>query len=1185
MKIRTSLALAAFAVGSSALAEITTDGTIGGGGSGQLIPSGNGFTYDITEDLGQRIDSNLFHSFDQFSLLVGESANFSGDPTIQHIIGRITGGVPSTLDGTLSSSIVGADVWLVNPAGLLLGPNAVLNVPGAVHLSTGESVQLSDQTEFTAALTAPPVTLTSSAPVAFGFVGQSPTGVEITGSTLQADTLTFSGGSITVTGADVTAGGIELAAGPFEAMTYTPLSGAQEATGDLAVSASTLTSLPGTDLVIQGGQITLAGVALRDESFGDTSPDIEIAGEDVVINDFFAQRLTTSAEPSGDIVVNAARTLDITNATLRTDSSGFGPTGSINLAGADSVDLTFTLVLTDSFFGNAGGINITGGDVLLSTGTVVTSSADLDGAPIGIAGTSVTLADLAGIRSETNDGQGAPIVIAGGLLDFDGTSNALTTMANGFGGRGGDIIITGGEFLAGADRISTLTTFGIAGNIFVLADAIDWQGTFAIAGSVLFGDLGNIIIQASQLDVTDGFISTDNASIQGGDIAIGAARAGFSNTTVAAVGRSFGNAGNVSLDVGDLRLSDFSSVSSRSQGFGLGGNIDVITTNLLVESQSTIGVDALDIESLGTIGDISINTSTGTVTGSSFITSSTASFVDAGDITVLADEIVFTDNSAILALSLSTGAGGAIDVNASSLTLEGSSNFSADALGSGRGGSVSVLADDVSISSSLISARTLGEGDGGDVSVNTSSLTMIDSDVSATTFHLGDAGDVTILVDDASLSDNSGILADTLGGGDAGDILVRGGSIVLDGRSFLTSTTSLINCSFCVGTDGTGGTVTAEFNDLTLLGSSVITSQTTTAGAGGDILLRGTTLLSDGGEIASNTLSTGDAGSIDIALVGGEFRATGGIVNSASSLSSDDAGSAGSVSISAHTTILGGAEVTVRTSSSNTANSVGQINLSADIDLVVTDGALVSATSAGAVAGGEVGIRSPRVIINNGATISTDATGLGDSGAVDIVADSLIDVSDAIVRTNASQSAGGDITLTTTGSTIALDTASLEASAGADGTGGNITLNTDNLILQSSGILAEADAGNGGQIDINSTLVLQGFESLISADSNTGNAGTISIAAPNDDVSAAVAPQNENVLSTPRIPEGPCAPARVQAGSIVLAGSGGSARWAEDAALAHYPPPSRETLAQASALDSRVSVMPPLSITCGYAAQ
>lgn len=149
----------------SVAAEIVTDGSMGAG----LIEL-DGSTYRIPEAVGQRVGANVFHSFRQFDVAAGETAWFSTQGDTRAIISRVTGGVPSRIDGTIRSLAPGADWVLLNPAGVWLGGQARVEVSGGFYLATADYLELADGGRFFAA--ADHASRFSSAPPkAFGFLG------------------------------------------------------------------------------------------------------------------------------------------------------------------------------------------------------------------------------------------------------------------------------------------------------------------------------------------------------------------------------------------------------------------------------------------------------------------------------------------------------------------------------------------------------------------------------------------------------------------------------------------------------------------------------------------------------------------------------------------------------------------------------------------------------------------------------------------------------------------------------------------------------------------------------------------------------------------------------------------------------------------------------------------------------
>jgi filamentous hemagglutinin family protein len=109
-------------------AEIITDGTLG---VQRDLP---GPDFQIEANLGQQVGGNLFHSFQDFNLQSHESATFSGPDSINMIFSRITGGNPSQIDGTIRSTIPHAELFFLNPAGIVFGEQARLDVQGGFHV-------------------------------------------------------------------------------------------------------------------------------------------------------------------------------------------------------------------------------------------------------------------------------------------------------------------------------------------------------------------------------------------------------------------------------------------------------------------------------------------------------------------------------------------------------------------------------------------------------------------------------------------------------------------------------------------------------------------------------------------------------------------------------------------------------------------------------------------------------------------------------------------------------------------------------------------------------------------------------------------------------------------------------------------------------------------------------------------
>src|SRR5262245_46215023 len=235
-------------------------------------PLGRPATYLITPELGEQHGGNLFHSFKSFGIGKDETATFTGpDPvdgpqSVSNVISRVTGPEASQIDGTLHSTIPGADVWLLNPSGVVFGAGAKVDVPGSFHAGTGDYVALADGARFTANPAQQGV-LTTAPPAAFGFLpGTHAEGLQVNGSALSVGpgkTLELAAGHLTLTGAQLLAPGGHVGL---------------EAQGEVALSQSLVDvgregDTPGT-IAIRGGQIVVErGSRVLAENESPVAPD------------------------------------------------------------------------------------------------------------------------------------------------------------------------------------------------------------------------------------------------------------------------------------------------------------------------------------------------------------------------------------------------------------------------------------------------------------------------------------------------------------------------------------------------------------------------------------------------------------------------------------------------------------------------------------------------------------------------------------------------------------------------------------------------------------------------------------------------------------------------------------------------------------------------------------------------
>ena len=138
--------------------------------------SGNNF--DILN--GIQKGNNLFHSFTEFSIPTGGSATFNNSTNVVNIINRVTGGNISNIDGIIKAN-GNANLFLINPSGIVFGENAALNIGGSFLGTTAESILFEDGFEFSAVNPQNEPLLTVSVPLGLQ-MGNNPGKIEVQGS-------------------------------------------------------------------------------------------------------------------------------------------------------------------------------------------------------------------------------------------------------------------------------------------------------------------------------------------------------------------------------------------------------------------------------------------------------------------------------------------------------------------------------------------------------------------------------------------------------------------------------------------------------------------------------------------------------------------------------------------------------------------------------------------------------------------------------------------------------------------------------------------------------------------------------------------------------------------------------------------------------------------------------------------
>jgi len=284
-------------------AQIVLDGTLG--------PSGalTGPNYEIKADLGKQAGNNLFHSFAQFNINTGEIAAFTGPDTVSNIISRVTGGNPSLIDGQLRSEIPGANLFLLNPGGIMFGPNSSLHINGSFYMSTADYLRLGQEGRFDTAYPENSV-LTTDPPSAFGFLTDKPSGIGVEGliNVSEGQTLSLTGGNIEIAGGQLTAqsGHIDIASVASPGELVSADSGFDtsdfEQQGEISLSGGAVLNVSGNragDIHIRGGRFFISdadSAAVSITGYADGGGiDIETGGDLSTAQGYSPKPLQTDA--------------------------------------------------------------------------------------------------------------------------------------------------------------------------------------------------------------------------------------------------------------------------------------------------------------------------------------------------------------------------------------------------------------------------------------------------------------------------------------------------------------------------------------------------------------------------------------------------------------------------------------------------------------------------------------------------------------------------------------------------------------------------------------------------------------------------------------------------------------------------------------------------------------------------
>lgn len=629
-----------------------------------VIPSRN----TIRIEGGTRVGPNLFHSFDEFSVRTGTSAFFNNVPEIRNIFSRVTGGKISNIDGLIGANGA-ASLFLINPSGIVFGPNARLDIGGSFIGTSASSIEFINGSEFSAANPQTGSLLTINIPIGLSF-RENPGSIRVIGighgvtadnlllfplnrgnsdlglRVKPGNTLALVGGDVSLRGGTVAAehGRIELGSvGSGESVSINP------------VPVGWTFDYEG---VQNFGDIRLSQQALADAS-GDIGSEIQVQGSSVALTDGSIILIQNQGkQPTGNIQINASESIELIGATpdgrlsssLNNQPVADGDGGDIAVSARRLVLQGGGAIDTRTF--GAG----TGGDILIDASESVEAigfSSDLSIVSAIVVGT-------------LNSGDGGDITVfterltvADGAIINSGTTGT---------GNAGDVRVNATDsvqligavpdFPTGSSASSSTFGVGEAGNLIINTRQLEIRdGARVDTSTFASGPAGNIIINATEsVELSGKFPGalTPSAVISSANI--------LDENTRELIGlppQPSGDSKNVIINTSRLRVTDEAQVTVRNDGTGDAGSLTINARSILLNREGALTAFSESGEggniSLGNVRVLRMRRN------SEISAEAREGKEDAGNITIDADIIVGLEDSDINANALG-GNGGNINI-------------------------------------------------------------------------------------------------------------------------------------------------------------------------------------------------------------------------------------------------------------------------------------------------------------------------------------------------------------------------------------------------------------------------------------------------------------------------------------------------------------------------------------------
>ncbi len=825
--IASALVLALVTVGCGAIdadGQVIPDGTLS---SPTILLSAPGNPVVVIGG-GTPRGTSLFHSFSQFSVPNPGGAIFANSNTIQTIFARVTGNTPSSINGLLQTQ-GSASLFLMNPNGILFGPNALLDIKGSLIATTAHQIRFGTQ-DFSAVTRNDAPLLTVNVPIGLQLSPTSgPITVNSTGHTLTTsntsglaplsatsrpglqlrpnNTIALLGNTVTLNNGVVGAAQGRIEVGSVrDGLVQIAKTGTNWTLGYAGISDLSAVTMQGRSLLDVGG--VNAGA-------------IQIQGRDIKILDGSNVLSQTVGPIAGGLIhVKASNSLEITGTTANGNLRGGIESETLGLGASSKISVTapkITIAKGGGIFTKSFGRGI-GGDVEIN------ASDRLD--MLGYAPLNPVLNSSLGTVTLGTANSGNLLVNAKHInLNQGGSLNAIT-LGPGSSGlltvNADTIVMGGGLTPLTAPSAIVVNTFGPgqSGSLTVNTRTLDIvRGGAISAAGYTSGHAGSVTVNASESIFVNGYLDSNNQLIAGTINSSILIPTGSLRQLLNPTANPTANARSVEINTPRLHLQNGGAISGRNEGTGDGGDIKINAGDIILES-----------------GRISVLTAAG----------------KGGSLDLNANSIVLSGNSSLIASAEGRGAGGFVRVRTQDLSLSSNSVINA-IVNDGNAREISIDAKKtVRLESSTISGNTTGKGNGALIRITTPALELNNqSQISSTSSRTGNAGKIQILNSDRITLDHQSQITNRSTGTGLGE------TIELSSRSLSLNHESQINAS-TVFSDG--GNLDLTITDLLQLrNGSLLSAEAGGTGNGGNIWIDSRFMFGSGNSdiIANAVLGSG----------------------------------------------------------------------------------------------------------------------------------------------------------------------------------------------------------------------------------------------------------------------------------------------------------------------------------------